>query len=105
VNMPESLPTDFVSGEFRRNIFLTVKEALHNIVKHSQADDVCINISFKKSLLITIKDNGIGFEEKNTRGFGNGLYNMKKRMKDIGGALEFTNQSGTMMILTVPLSL
>ena len=105
VESPESLPAGFVSGEIRRNIFLTVKEALHNIVKHSQADNVRISIQSGKNLIISIKDDGIGFEEKNTRAFSNGLYNMKKRMKDIGGILEITNEEGTQVKLTVPLSL
>jgi len=84
---------------------LTVKEALHNIVKHSQADNVWISIKPGKNLIITVKDDGIGFEEKNIRAFSNGLYNMKKRMKDIGGILEITNEKDTQVKLTVPLSL
>src|SRR5689334_22154348 len=90
VQLPESLPTGFVSGEIRRNIFLTVKEALHNIVKHSQADNVSIDVKHGKDLVIAIKDDGIGFEERNIRAFSNGLSNMKKRMNDIGGILEIT---------------
>jgi signal transduction histidine kinase len=105
VDSPESLPAGFVSGEIRRNIFLTVKEALHNIVKHSQADNAWISIKPGENLIITVKDDGIGFEEKNIRAFSNGLYNMKKRMKDIGGILEITNEKGTQVKLTVPLSL
>jgi signal transduction histidine kinase len=99
------LPAGFVSGEIRRNIFLTVKEALHNVVKHSQANTVWIDIKTGKDLIITIKDDGIGFEEKNIRAFSNGLHNMKKRMKDIGGILEIANEKGTLVKLTVPLSL
>ena len=41
--MPDSFPSMFVSGEFRRNVFLTIKEALHNVVKHSQATEVNYN--------------------------------------------------------------
>ena len=103
VDSPDDLPALFVSGEIRRNIFLTVKEALHNIVRHSQADNVWINIKREKNLIMTIKDDGIGFEEKNIRAFSNGLYNMKKRMTDIGGILEIRNEKGTIVKLTVPL--
>jgi len=105
VDLPEFLPAGFVSGEIRRNIFLTVKEALHNIVKHSQADNVWIDIRPGKNLIITVKDDGVGFEEKNVRAFSNGLHNMKKRMIDIGGILEITNGQGTQVKLSVPLSL
>src|SRR4029078_5200124 len=40
VEVPDSFPAVFVSGEFRRNIYLVLKEALHNIVKHAQAGKV-----------------------------------------------------------------
>lgn len=103
IDEPEQLPASFVSGEFRRNIFLTVKEALHNIVKHSQADAVCIQIKKDKNLTIAIKDNGVGFDEKNIRQFSNGIHNMKKRMNDIKGILEITHQTGTTVKLVAPL--
>src|ERR1700692_3373732 len=34
ISAPDDFPAVKVSGEFRRNIYLVVKEALHNIVKH-----------------------------------------------------------------------
>jgi signal transduction histidine kinase len=43
-------PSIFVSGEFRRNIYLTIKEALHNIVKHASATHVIVNIEIDKIL-------------------------------------------------------
>ena len=42
IETPAQTPTTFVSGEFRSNVYLTVKEALHNIVKHSGASKVDI---------------------------------------------------------------
>ena len=44
VNEPDTLPEIEVSGEFRRNIYLTIKETLHNIVKHAEATKVFISI-------------------------------------------------------------
>jgi signal transduction histidine kinase len=32
IEVPDNFPTSFVSGEFRRNVYLTIKEALHNVV-------------------------------------------------------------------------
>ena len=64
----------FVSGEFRRNVYLTVKEALHNIVKHSGASKVDIRVEAGKQLFISIHDNGKGFDEKNIRPFSNGIH-------------------------------
>jgi len=100
-------PDDFtgivVSGEFRRNIYLVVKEALHNIVKHAQANQVMISFEISKDLRIMIKDDGIGFDPANTRPYSNGLVNMKKRMSDIEGRMEIKNDHGTTIIMSVPL--
>ena len=103
VNAPADFPTVFVSGEFRRNIYLTIKEALHNIVKHARADHVILTIHIDKNLIIVIQDDGIGFDGKNIRPFSNGLNNMQKRMKDILGNLEILQKNGTRIILSVPL--
>ncbi len=67
IDSPDFLPADFVSGEFRRNIFLSIKEILHNIVKHAQANHVSIKIKIDGGLYITIHDDGIGFDPKNIR--------------------------------------
>ena len=100
---PPNTPTTFVSGEFRRNVYLTVKEALHNIVKHSGASKVEIRVEAGKHLLISIHDNGKGFDEKNIRPFSNGIPNMKKRIATLGGSLEIKNTEGSTIILVVPL--
>ena len=53
VQIPDRFPDVFVTGEIRRNIFLTVKEALHNVVKHAKADRVNINICIEGNIVIT----------------------------------------------------
>jgi signal transduction histidine kinase/ligand-binding sensor domain-containing protein len=103
VEAPDQLSQDFVSGEFRQNIFLTVKEALHNIVKHSQANHVTIKIKSDTLLEILIQDDGIGFEKKNIRPYSNGLFNMEKRVKEIGGQISITSEKGTIVHISVPL--
>lgn len=83
-----------VSGFYRKNIFLTVKEIVNNCVKHSKATSVNLSITTKDNeLIISIRDNGIGIQNHNP--FGNGLTNIKKRIKDINGELYFENEKGT----------
>lgn len=101
VTAPDDLPAILVSGEFRRNIFLAVKETLHNIVKHAQANLVNINIETGKDLIITIQDNGIGFNPEKTRPYSNGLINIKKRMNDIGGTVKIESGKGTSIGMSV----
>jgi len=104
VQTPEQIPNQFVSGEFRRNVYLTVKEALHNIVKHSAANKVDIRVEAGNHLLISIHDNGKGFDESNNRPFSNGITNMKERIRHLRGNLEIKNTDGTTIILLVPLT-
>ncbi len=104
IDSPESLPANFVSGEFRRNIFLSIKEILHNIVKHSQANHVDISIQTDHGLYINIKDDGIGFDRDKIRPYRNGLINIGKRMKEIGGIMEIQTTNGTLVKLIAPLS-
>jgi len=91
-----------ISGEKRRHIFLVVKEALHNVVKHANATEVAIDIRAAELLMIKIKDNGKGFEgSENT--FGNGLKNMHNRVNKINGNMLIQNSSGTEISIEIPI--
>ncbi len=103
VNAPPVFPSVFLSGEFRQHIYLTIKEALHNIVKHAQANKVIIAITIENKLTVSIEDDGIGFSPTHIRPFSNGLNNMQRRMKDINGTLEVIQKKGTTIILSAPL--
>lgn len=104
VTMPENVAQMEVPGEKRRNIFLTVKETLNNIMKHAKATKV--QIEFQQTgneLILLIQDNGIGIDKENLREFGNGLKNMKKRMEGIGCQFAIENNQGTLVTLTCTL--
>lgn len=103
VIMPENIPYKELSGDKRRNIFLCVKETLNNTLKHSKANRVNINISTNGGLKITIADNGVGIDPEKIRRFGNGLKNIERRMKGIGGNYRIINNGGTETILDLPL--
>ena len=84
-----------VNGEIRRNIFLVIKESLHNIVKHAKATEVHIQIDIDKELRVLIQDNGKGFDPAAIRSFANGIENMKKRIEEIGGRFTIESTHGT----------
>lgn len=96
-----------LSGEMRRNIHLTVKEALNNIVKHAGATKV--NFLFSKEegfFILKLVDNGTGFNPESISSDGNGLFNMQNRMKSIEGDFQiYSKPTGTEVIIRFPLSL
>ncbi|MGZ8554149.1 MAG: two-component regulator propeller domain-containing protein [Chitinophagaceae bacterium] len=100
---PLGLPGTFIAGEIRRNIFLSVKECLHNIVKHSGATSVNFSVELGHMIRITIHDNGKGIDWDNKRVFSNGLQNIRQRMNDVKGEVKFCNEQGTKVVLTIPL--
>lgn len=100
ISIPENLPNIEVIGEIRRNVFLVVKEALNNVLKHSQATEVVINlVRIDDELILYIQDNGIGIDLEKLRQFGNGLKNMKKRMADVNIEFTIENKNGTLITL------
>ncbi len=101
--IPENLPHIELSGDKRRNIFLSVKESLNNILKHAHASEVSIKVTIDTHLEVTIKDNGKGINMDAIRRFGNGLNNIKRRMEGIGGTYEIFANDGTVTILNLPL--
>lgn len=104
VRLPAVIPQADISGEKRRNIFLSVKEALNNAMKHSQATHLQIDIIAKDSMLvIRVTDNGVGINTEQLRRFGNGLNNMRRRMESIGGAFHVEGDGKCVLTFEAPL--
>jgi signal transduction histidine kinase len=95
-DFPEEMPEMALSVEVRRNVYLVVREALHNVVKHSGATRVNLRLAVEDlRFTISIKDNGNGFELAKLEFPGNGLMNMKKRMIDIEGEIMIRSEVGS----------
>lgn len=100
ISLPENLPDIEVIGEIRRNVFLVVKEALNNTLKHAKATEVTIRLEKGNGgLTLYIHDNGNGINPDKLRQFSNGLKNMKKRMADVHIEFSIENQNGTLITL------
>ncbi|HUR66712.1 MAG TPA: 7TM diverse intracellular signaling domain-containing protein [Chitinophagaceae bacterium] len=102
VKTPEQIPERELTGEKRRNIFLSVKETLNNVLKHAAASEVNIEIEVNDKLVICIADNGKGIDMDNLRQFGNGLKNITRRMEGIEGSFAIRNNNGTVTTLSLP---
>ena len=86
-----------VSSQTRHNISMAIKEAVHNIIKHSKSPEIIIHMEFADGVLnASVQDSGSGFEA-GAKGSGHGLSNMKQRLEKIGGtcAVESVPGQGT----------
>jgi signal transduction histidine kinase len=104
VDAPQEIPSLEMSGEKRRNIFLSLKETLNNTLKHSGASKVNIRIHVNHKLEICVHDNGRGFNVEKTRQFGTGLQNIKKRMDSIYGNFSVESKEGAYTLLAVDIN-
>jgi signal transduction histidine kinase len=102
VSTPAHIPDKELTGDKRRNMFLCIKETLNNVLKHSGATEVTIDISTDHLLRIRVADNGKGIDLQNLRRFGNGLKNIGRRMESIGGEFRIENIKGTVTTLELP---
>ena len=95
LDMPAQLPDRGISTEARHNLFMAVKEALNNVLKHAAATEARISLAVaEKKLTLTIIDNGRGFDPRQARATGDGLRNMKDRLEQIGGRLSLASTPG-----------
>ena len=70
------------------NIFRIIQEALNNAIKYSGAEIISFYGEQKNSeIVFKLQDNGAGYDP-NLIEYGNGLYNMEKRAKDIHATIE-----------------
>lgn len=101
----EEWPNKVVSTEIKRSIFLAIKEAGHNILKHSNATLVSMDFNWKNNLIIAIEDDGIGIKQEGSEKAGNGLTNMSRRMKDVGGEFyqEMVEPQGLRLTFHIPI--
>jgi signal transduction histidine kinase len=98
-------------------LFLAFKESLHNAVKHAAATEVQISLKVgPASFVLSVKDNGCGFlpespaqtpPDPDRPANGNGLVNMRQRLKEIDGGCEIKSapRAGSNVTFRVPVKL
>jgi ligand-binding sensor domain-containing protein/two-component sensor histidine kinase len=103
MNIPADIPDLQVSGETRRHIYLLLKEALHNIIKHSGADNAEVHIVVDDKLRMTIADNGRGMGGEMKNESGHGMKNMRQRVEKLQGNFFIQNKDGLRLVFEIPL--
>lgn len=91
-----------VTCEKRRNLYLVVKEILHNSIKYANASQINIFVGFDAGLTIVITEvNAVGFDPQSNMENGNGLFNIQNRMRQIGGNIDFQKIGNDMVFKIV----
>lgn len=98
-----------LSSVAKRNLFLIIKECLHNTHKHTQAIGVVLSWEYREQeLLIAYADDGRGVGTRQRSGalHGRGLENMRKRADEIGGRVTVSpgsDDQGVEVCIGIPL--
>lgn len=106
LDVPLLFPALPVQADVRHNLFLAVKEALNNAVKHGAPSRIRLQMAVNgNELIVTVEDNGTGFNRAAVSPGRNGLENMRKRMESVGGKIELDSAlgRGTRICFAVPL--
>ncbi len=84
-------------------VSMCLKEAINNVVKHSNATKCSIIIEqLNTELLVKVKDDGVGIGNSLQNMSGNGLQGMKERLEFVNGSLEIISEQGTTIAIRVP---
>jgi PAS domain S-box-containing protein len=88
------------------NLFRIYREALMNVIKHAKASKVMVSFHVdKEHLVLTIQDDGKGFEQSALMGSGRGIGNMIARATTMHGKVAITGDRGTCVTIEMPVEL
>jgi len=105
LDFPEQSPVREVPANVRHNLFLVVKEALQNIVKHAAATEVWLRITVtSQGLRVVVEDNGRGFVAPPENALADGLRNIRHRLAEIGGQCRIASRPGAGTVITIELA-
>lgn len=96
----------FLEAKKELIIFRIIQEALNNIVKHAQANEIKIDFHYgSNNLQLKIEDDGVGFVESRVNAKSAGLNNMKKRAHILGGNFTINAHTcrGTILKIKIPI--
>ena len=102
---PMSTPSHQLNPGVRQELVACLREAMGNVIRHSQATEVWIRITCDDATLrVGVEDNGTGFEPEVVRR-GNGLKNFEERMHRVAGTVTINSRlgGGTHIEFQVPL--
>jgi len=102
LDLPDPMP--FLSPDVEQAIYRITQEAIENIANHSRAKRFSISLASNGQTILTIRDDGVGFDFRDKASSGHfGLVGMKERAELAGGRLKIESEKGrgTKIVLTI----
>ena len=96
---------NLLSKSLRFEINNLLQEIVSNILKHSEADTVSLNLKIvHNKILIKIEDNGIGFDYQINKETGFGISSIINRIDRLNGTVELksSKENGTSFKISIP---
>ncbi|MGE6487638.1 sensor histidine kinase [Paenisporosarcina sp. NPDC076898] len=87
-------------------IFRLIQESVTNATKHGKCQSIMVEVEwFKNKVTVTVKDNGIGFNQRLVRDSSFGLLGMQERVDLLKGEMIVKSSpgKGTTMMFRIPL--
>jgi signal transduction histidine kinase len=103
-DVDESLPE--LPDIYKITLYRLLQEALNNVLKHAKATHAWVELSVdENAIILTIQDNGKGFDPVDPKPNGMGLSSMNERVTIAGGTLKITStpERGTILTAQFPL--
>jgi len=113
VEAPDDASGVPLAAEQRRHVYLILKEALTNVLRHAQATSVAVLVTASRGRLrIEVTDDGIGLDGSTRNGSpstngGHGLENIRRRAAALGGTARIESPArgrGTSIVVEVPVT-
>ncbi|HEY2726233.1 MAG TPA: triple tyrosine motif-containing protein, partial [Parafilimonas sp.] len=106
IDINEDIQSFKLPMEMRQHLYLMIKEAINNIIKHSQCTQANISIQYANDhLLVKISDNGKGFNAAE-KTYGNGLINLQERARNINANFDVQSmQQSNGTVITIELKI
>ncbi|WP_421871753.1 PAS domain S-box protein [Marinoscillum sp.] len=101
----DNLKGERLCEELELNLFRITQEALSNIVKHSEATKVIVQlIAVDKNVILSIEDNGKGFDADLKNCKTNGLNSIHSRATALGGLAQIDSMpgKGSLLLINIP---
>ena len=86
----EEMPEDF-----KQNLYRILQECLQNVMKHSKASSIELRCKVEGDrLMVSVKDDGVGFDDIRLKEGGFGLRLMRERVRSMNGILTIRSERG-----------